>query len=151
MRVYLIALSGDQIVVDVGPEVTIKWLKHLLFIRSGDFPEQLTLAGAILLDDMTIQDYGIKDWDRIYHVTNRSLEQEMDPYKITVQNAQGKKYLFTVLPTVIVRSIKKRIEDETGIAIKKQRLICPDYVMENHQTIGECKIRENTLIYLIVV
>ncbi|VDD91452.1 unnamed protein product [Enterobius vermicularis] len=68
---------------------------------------------------------------------------------ITVRSTGGALSLAVQLSDS-VRDLKQKINNKTGIPIEKQQLLLDSEKLEDNRRLSECKIRENSALYLIV-
>jgi len=114
MKINVRAPDGSTVDLVVDPEDTIQDIKDQVEKQLGiPTEDQLPVfRGSPLCDNSTLDENDICHGDVI----------DLQPMEIYVIDLDGQKWTYVVNPLDIIKNIKNRVEDDTGVKRKHQRL-----------------------------
>ena len=137
MQIFVKNLTGDTITLEVKPSDLIMTVKQMIQVQGGLLPQGelcLIFRGQKLVDDLTIEDYGIRR-NSTLHLRN---EFELDRILVNVEMPFSSKISFDVSPSDDLMSLKERIYKETGTPMTLQHLsFVGKEGLEDHQSLSE--------------
>ena len=71
--------------------------------------------------------------------------------QIFVRTVEGKTIAVEVEPSDSIGRVKAKIREQEGVPVKEQRLIFRGKLLDNGQTLNDCKIQKDWIIALHVV
>jgi len=141
MKIHIKTPKGKKITLEVDPEDTIDDIKDRIEEKTGipSHEQRPTHKGKSIKDGTTLLD------NKVPHNGIINLE----PMKIFVRDEKGKKYPQKVHPTDTIESIKEKIENDTGISPKDQRLTFGGKPLhDNQKTLRDCGIKHKSTLDL---
>ena len=136
-----------RIVFDVEASDSVENLKAKIHDKEG-YPidqQRLIFDGKELEDAKTLSDYDITKDGTIHLIIK--LRGGM---QISVKTLAGEILNFDVEPSDSVESLQEKIAESKAWPAQGQRLIFDGKPLENTKTLAECKIDENSLIYVVL-
>lgn len=137
MQIFVKNLTGDTITLEVKPSDLIMTVKQMIQVQGGLLPQGelcLIFRGQKLVDDLTIEDYGIRR-NSTLHLRN---EFELERILVNVEMPFSSKISFDVSPSDDLMSLKERIYKETGTPMTLQHLsFVGKEGLEDHQSLSE--------------
>eukprot|EP00536_Pseudo-nitzschia_multiseries_P009379 jgi/Psemu1/23053/gm1.23053_g len=126
MKIKVKAPDGRIADLEVSPNDTIEDVKRQVADELGiPVEDQLpTYGGSPLYDNNTLEQNGIKHGDVI----------DLQPMKIFVIGLDDERWTYEVNPSDSIKSIKKQVEEDTGVKRKHQRLSFKGTVLVNDKS-----------------
>ena len=148
IQIYIRLISNKTLVLDVLPSNTIKNIKEIIKDKEGIPLEEQNLisSGKRLLDDKTLEYYGIKNEFTIYLFLKREI------MKIFIQELNGKIInLDDVARGNTIENIKMRILAKEGIIPDQYKLIFSGTELEDNRELIYYNIQNESNIQLVPI
>ena len=133
-----------QIYLNIESKDTIKKLKNKIDNLEGIIPNnyKLSFKGIKIEEDNKIEDYEIKNKDIIYLT-------QIDTIQIFDSSLSGKKITIKVESIdSTIYSIKKKIQEQEGIASDKYKLVLQGIKLEDYKALDDYEINNKSKIIL---
>ena len=88
--------------------------------------------------------------DELCHLILSSEQQKESTVKIFVRMLTGKHTSFDVKLSDTIETTKKKIQKETGIPFNQQRLIFATKQLEDHLTLLDCNVKEESTLQVVL-
>ena len=145
MQIFVKTLSGKTITLQVGPSMTVEYVKCKIQEREGIPPDiqRLNFAGKNLEDSRTLSDYNIWNESTIYVFLR--LKGGM---KIFVETPSNGTISVEVKPFDTIENLKAKIQDMVNIPPDQQCLTLDDMQLDEKRTIFSYKIKKESTLNL---
>lgn len=70
--------------------------------------------------------------------------------RISARTFEGKTIVLDVQPSDKIQTVKKKIQDHEGIRTDLQRLMFANNPLENHRSLSDYEIGEESTLYLVL-
>ncbi|KAA6383599.1 MAG: putative ubiquitin 2 [Streblomastix strix] len=143
---FYVKLNNFTVRIDVEQDDTILSVKLQIQEKQGIsvYQQRLVYAGEELDDDRTIQDCHIARESLMHMVFRPVLFYSIDTPQGTIQLEQCEY-------SDQVDYLKKRIEDQTGIPMDQQQLICNGKELKDNKSPKEQNVKWNDILQLSVL
>jgi len=143
MQIFVRTLTGRVIALEVEASDTIENVKFKLENIENISPDQqqLIFNRRKLEDSHTLSDYHIQKESTLQLEPRRSI-------KILVKTLVGNTFTLQTYSGATTAHIKAEIEREEGVPVDHQRLVHNDQQLQDHKTLQDYNIQDNTMILL---
>ena len=148
MPIFIKALTGKTITLNVKPETSIKNVKVEIQRRKGiSIDEQrLHFGGQELKDDHMLRDYNVHIESTLY----LRLKGQCGRMPIYVMKPTGTMTTLDVLPSDNVENVKHEIYEKDGISPDEQYLIFDGKELEDGRTLRDVNIEKGSMLQLVL-
>ena len=140
-RIFLQKPSGGRIPLNLQSHDSIENLKLLIEdkMRIPRGRQCLIFAGTELEDSGTLNDYGILEESTLHLSLKINVSLRMPTRKLVTLEIKS---------SDTIRDVKDKIHVQEGISPDRQRLMSDGKQLEDSRSVGECNIRNNSILHL---
>ena len=132
MQIFIKLLDGNIRTIEIEPDALVELLKERVKEITG-MPlkyQRLIHNGKQLQDSRYLSDYNIQKDDTIY-LTARLLGGPQEEITLTVKTLEARNYSVKIRVRDTVKSLKKMIEDVTGVYWEDQNIFWREEKLDN--------------------
>ena len=147
MQIFVRALNGKTLTLDVEPSNTIEEVKTQIENKEGIPPrvQRLVFGGKEMADGHTLSDYNVTK-EATLHLVMR-LRGGM---QIFVRALNGKTLTLDVEPSNTIEEVKTQIENKEGIPPRVQRLVFGGKEMTDGHTVSDYNVTKEATLHLVM-
>ena len=152
MKILVKTITNVEISLDVEPSDTIAQVKAKIEEKDNSHPPHkiLIFGGEVVDDEKTLAECGIQNESCVMMIFkfNFNEPKKETRYQIYIKSRDRMDIGLLVDPSDSIEKLKTEIQDRLGISPDQQRLVAAGVVLEDHKTLGEYQILDESTIEL---
>ena len=157
MKIQIKSLTGTKIALDVSDDDTILTVKSKIHSKTGDPPDRIRLIfkDVKLDNNRLVSDYDILPNDILYKTLELGPQEVKNDrnkfqFEVVIHESGSRIQLETESSELLVSQLKQKIFQAKGIEPNVQRIIFKGKELDDHATLSDYSISQNSKIFLIL-